>query len=680
MRLRKQLLIISLVTLGLPWVGCQSVREMDGALKRGQTDALSATARAVAARIGSDLPLQQELAQNIQHPDREQLYVHRLKSQNHFDGYDDDWISAGLGFSSIHPKSEHQVVAGRWDNHINLFVRIKSKQVRYFNPSATSLDGANHIVVHLKNHDNGTIEYYAIYASNPGIAHVSKLLTTNDALTIQQREHRIKAHWLEQPEGFQIELRMPWEMAKQGLNISINSDSDTAPPALGSPSTELKQLIVESSHLANELSVFSSGDTRLHILSPQQYLIASAGAIHIAPETLQPHGFLTWVYSLALGNRTYPDFSKQTSYGKLKGPEISSAVTGLAGKSWYTQGNNVLARIAEPIKDSQGTLHGVIIAEQSASTMASMTNQAFSKLLAYSFLASMAAAVCLVVYATWLSIRIRKLNEAAANAINENGKITDSFPVLGSGDELGELSKSYAQLLTRLREYTNYLRTLSSKLSHELRTPLAIVKSSLDNLEHEPLDKQAKVYAERAREGTSRLSNILNAMSAASRVEQAIEGSEREIIPCDELLRNLKAAYEDVYQEVDFQLKIRGNEKDLQISGSGELLVQALDKLVDNAADFCPKEGLVELGLYRHQDSVVFTVRNEGPPLPSHMHGQLFDSMVSVRDKTSTESSHHLGLGLYIVSLITDFHNGEVQGYNVPDNSGVIFEVRLPAV
>src|SRR5690606_14934063 len=112
----------------------------------------------------------------------------------------------------------------------------------------------------------------------------------------------------------------------------------------------------------------------------------------------------------------------------------------------------------------------------------------------------------------------------------------------------------------------------------------------------------------------------------------------------------------------------------------GELLVQMLDKLVDNAADFCPKDGLVELGLYRNGNDVIITVRNEGPPLPSHMHGQLFDSMVSVRDKgASEEEGHHLGLGLYIVRLIADFHRGEVQGYNVPDKSGVIFEIRLPA-
>jgi two-component system sensor histidine kinase ChvG len=318
--------------------------------------------------------------------------------------------------------------------------------------------------------------------------------------------------------------------------------------------------------------------------------------------------------------------------------------------------------------------------EQSADSLSNLTNSAFNRLIAYSFLVSTIAALCLVIYATWLSLRIRTLSTAAAHAISDSGKLSENFPVSDSTDEIGELSRSYAQLLARLREYTNYLRTLSSKLSHELRTPLAIVKSSLDNLEHEKLGSKARTYADRAREGASRLSNILNSMSAASRVEQAISAAELERIPCDEMLASLKEAYTDVYPHVTFKLNIRGKKQHLSMHAAGELLVQLFDKLVDNAADFCPQDGLIELGLYHQGEDIIFTVRNEGPPLPSHMHGQLFDSMVSIRDQSTPDNrGHNLGLGLYIVRLIADFHRGEVQGYNVPDDSGVIFEVRLPA-
>ncbi len=671
MRLRKQVLIVSLVTLALPWVGCQTVREMDSALRKGQADALAATAAAVTARVSSDPTLMREIPQLDDSPS---FYAHKLPTAPFIDGYDDDWVSHGYALQALNPQNSQHVVMAAWQNRLIIFARIETTPLNYFNPTQVNLAHSDHLRLHTQRGD------YAIFASGPGQVQAVRL-DQHGSVNDKTREHQIKGMWLEQAEGYQLEFSLPLSWAEQGLGLSVVPASSGAQGTHSIPPEQapLRPVITHSARLADELQVFASAHTRLHLLAKSGHLLASAGALTLDDSEQQHHGLLAWLYSIALGNRELPQLSNSTEYGTYAGEIIEASLHGETNRGWYELGRRPVARVSQALLSADGEVRGVIVAEQSADSMTNAANQAFSKLLVYSFLASTLAAISLVVYATWLSLRIRKLNAAAANAISDSGKISDTFPVLGSGDELGELSRSYAQLLARLREYTNYLRTLSSKLSHELRTPLAIVRSSLDNLEHEKLGKQAKVYADRAREGTTRLSNILNAMSAASRVEQAIGASEREIIPCDELLSNLKDAYEDVYRHVNFALNIRRNPKGLHILGSGELLVQALDKLVDNAADFCPEGGRIELGLYRHNDHVVFTVHNEGPPLPSHMHGQLFDSMVSVRDKAITETSHHLGLGLYIVRLITDFHSGEVQGYNIPDNSGVIFELRLPA-
>ena len=74
---------------------------------------------------------------------------------------------------------------------------------------------------------------------------------------------------------------------------------------------------------------------------------------------------------------------------------------------------------------------------------------------------------------------------------------------------------------------------------------------------------------------------------------------------------------------------------------------------------------------------------NDGPPLPAQMQGQLFDSLVSVREPESAAGNGqhraHLGLGLHIVRLIVEFHRGHVRAYNREDGPGVVFEVRFPA-
>ena len=48
MNLKRQLLLVSLLTLVLPWAGCQFIRETESARWSGQQHMLAGTARAIA--------------------------------------------------------------------------------------------------------------------------------------------------------------------------------------------------------------------------------------------------------------------------------------------------------------------------------------------------------------------------------------------------------------------------------------------------------------------------------------------------------------------------------------------------------------------------------------------------------------------------------------------------------
>ena len=51
MNLRRQLLLVSLLLLALPWAGCQFVREIEGTMRQGQVQSLQATTQAIAAAL-----------------------------------------------------------------------------------------------------------------------------------------------------------------------------------------------------------------------------------------------------------------------------------------------------------------------------------------------------------------------------------------------------------------------------------------------------------------------------------------------------------------------------------------------------------------------------------------------------------------------------------------------------
>jgi K+-sensing histidine kinase KdpD len=107
--------------------------------------------------------------------------------------------------------------------------------------------------------------------------------------------------------------------------------------------------------------------------------------------------------------------------------------------------------------------------------------------------------------------------------------------------------------------------------------------------------------------------------------------------------------------------------------GSPELIVQMLDKLVDNAVGFSNDGDTISFALAAEGNQLLLTVTNPGPPLPERMRYQMFDSMVSMRPG---EDNKHLGLGLYVARLIAEGHGGRIGAENTAD--GVAVHITLP--
>lgn len=97
---------------------------------------------------------------------------------------------------------------------------------------------------------------------------------------------------------------------------------------------------------------------------------------------------------------------------------------------------------------------------------------------------------------------------------------------------------------------------------------------------------------------------------------------------------------------------------------------------MSNAVDFHTPSTPVVIRLQQLDNSMILSVLNQGESLPEHMQDNLFESMVSVRSKKG--EAPHLGLGLYIVRLIVDFHEGNVRALNRQDTHGVEIRITLP--
>jgi two-component system sensor histidine kinase ChvG len=383
------------------------------------------------------------------------------------------------------------------------------------------------------------------------------------------------------------------------------------------------------------------------------------------------------VYSLFLKQPT-DDFREDLSGPALvRAKEIEGALSGILStdRRLSTDGKATIVSAAHPIWVGD-EVKGAVVVEETTNAVVAERNRAFERLFTIVLAALTIGSVALTLYASRLSARIRRLRDEAEHAIDAQGRVKGVIAGSKASDEIGDLARSFSSVLARLGQYASYQENMASRLSHELRTPIAVVRSSLENLRQQPLAAETGVYLERAQGGLNRLVHILTRMTEATRLEQGMSEADRERFDLRAVVAGCVEGYRLAYPDTPFEL--RAGTEEIVIEGAPDLIAQMLDKLVANAVEF-RTGGAVVIALDPNDDGdfATLTVSNEGPLLPPAIEGRLFESMVSLRPGPASPEPH-LGLGLYIVRLIAEFHAGRAEAHNRVAGDGVTVSVSLP--
>jgi two-component system, OmpR family, sensor histidine kinase ChvG len=681
--IRLQLLVVALTTLILPWAGCQYARELETALRGSQEKSLLANAGTIAnalaaqpQRVFSDADGAPPFS-----PESGDLYVYPLTGQPLLDGYREDWgVPADPRALPTSTGYHARLQAGSNDRYLYLYLEVDDP---HFDPQPNGgrpdKDRFDRVDVTLQTPDGSRASYFFATGA-PGLIAAQTAAQTaveGEAETPSVvSEPRIQAFWLQTAAGYHLEGRIPLSFVGGHLWIEAIDGRGKARSGFGSSEiSEGGRLFFATPGLNALLATFVRDGTRVFVTDKNALKLGTAGSLAESRQGDADESGSTWYRSfMSIDTSNMPVLASAPD--RLSGDSIRAALAGSPHAQWVLGGSTreVLLTAAAPIV-IDGHPIGAVFLEQATDQMLALRDHALSQLFNLTLFATAAAVIIMFVFATWISLRIGRLRNAADSAVGNDGKIQLRMPESASRDEIGALSRGFERLLGRLNEHTQYLRTLGGKLSHELRTPLTIVRSSLDNLESEGLREDQRHYVTRAREGTQRLQSILSALGAAARVEESIKQSERVNFDLRDLLISAVAAYRDGFPGAHIALGVPDDRCFLR--GAPDLIVQLLDKLVENAVDFCPSGGSIGVQLTRAQGNYVLQVSNDGPLIPEALMGQLFESLFEQR--RDRDDKPHFGLGLYIVRLVAEFHGGSATAANRGD-SGVIFTVTLPQI
>jgi dedicated sortase system histidine kinase len=662
MTLRRKLLLVALCTLALPVAGWLYVRQMETLLREGQAQALTASARAMArSLVVTDAPLP---------PAQAGWYVQRAVNPITIDGYGDDWAPLTPWSQPLDKRGKLMLAEDA--DWLYLYADVRSTHRTRADAGDPNALAADHLVLSIGKGEQS--RRYLLASAAPGLLTARPLDPP-----VAGMPELITAQWQEDGSGYRVELRLPRSLSIDHLGVAVYDAASGGDPQ----AVDSRPLVAYSSVLSKELSQLALDGVQARVLAPQGWLLAQTGHLSTpaAAPGDQPGWFAALVYRSLLANQVGDAEPWTQDVPRLDATEVQKASQGTPATVWRqgeARGSVVLAAAVPIERDDQ--VRGVLLLEQSSRAVPLLANRALLGLLLTSFSVLLVAGAILLIFATRLSLRLGRLRDAAERAQLNDGRLDGPFPMTGADDEIGDLARSFERLFEVVGGYTDYLRTLASKLSHELNTPLAIVKSSLDNLEHtlqaqQAMPPDAQPYLARARDGVARLGALVRAMSEASRMERAIAAAEPEDVDLVEVVRGCSEAYRPLAGTRRLESVLPDGS--LYLHCAPELIAQALDKLFDNALSFTPDGGWLRLSLRALGDGAEIELANQGQPLPAAMQGRLFDSLVSLRDKATPGDAPHLGLGLYVVRLVAERHGGVAMARNLDDGSGVAFTLQL---
>jgi two-component system sensor histidine kinase CreC len=239
---------------------------------------------------------------------------------------------------------------------------------------------------------------------------------------------------------------------------------------------------------------------------------------------------------------------------------------------------------------------------------------------------------------------------------------------------VGSLAAAFNEMRDALagRHYVaDYVQTLT----HELKSPLSAIRGAAELLREAgmPEADRQRFIANVARE-TQRIQELVDRMMELTALERRRTLGPTEPVALRTLLRELAASAEAAGAPRHLRVLLDDG-SDVTVDGDALLLRRAVGNLLDNAIDFSPDGGTVQITLTRKGSRVDVSIRDHGPGIPDFADTKVFEKFFSLARPHNKRKS--TGLGLAFVKEIVELHRGRVTLRNA-DGGGALATLNLP--
>jgi signal transduction histidine kinase/ActR/RegA family two-component response regulator len=215
-------------------------------------------------------------------------------------------------------------------------------------------------------------------------------------------------------------------------------------------------------------------------------------------------------------------------------------------------------------------------------------------------------------------------------------------------------------------------------LSHELRNPVGAISNAARVIERAQGNRDltlqaAEVVTRQARQ----MGRLLDDLLDVTRVTRGLIELQWQSVDFASVVANAIDSAGPIIAMRGHKLTVECPPGKHFVYGDPARLQQILDNLLTNSAKYTPDGGQIELAVEGTADEIVVLVRDSGVGIPEAIRKRIFDLFVQA-DDTLDRARGGLGIGLTLVRMLVEMHQGCVAVDNRGASPGSEFTIRLP--
>ena len=238
-----------------------------------------------------------------------------------------------------------------------------------------------------------------------------------------------------------------------------------------------------------------------------------------------------------------------------------------------------------------------------------------------------------------------------------------SFSVTAAPVRAAEASSAVLVLhdITELRRLERVRRDFVANVSHEFKTPLTAIQGFAETLLGGALDDKAnrKRFVEIIREHARRLARLTDDLLKLSRIEAGRLDLESRPVSVAGLVNGCVETARLNAESRGLRIAVELPEGLPPVRGDAVQLDEVLQNLIDNALQYTPSGGRIDVTAYSNGHEVIFTVADTGIGIPESDLERIFERFYRV-DAARSREAGGTGLGLSIARHIVDAHGGRI--------------------